>query len=153
MPKTVVGLFTDEREAQRAVRALLESGVAREDIGVTSNDHTADGARAGATGAGEGWGDKIANFFGSLFGADDERSGYYSEAVRGGGTVITVDADTDELAARAAAILDEHGMVEVNERGTQNVYAIRVQGFRAVQEFIDSFWDVALAQLEDLARR
>lgn len=119
MPKTVVGLFDDERGAQRAVRELLKGGVAREDIGVTSNNYTTGAGRADATDADEGWGDKIANFFGSLFGADDERAGYYSEAVRGGGTVITVDADTDELAARASAILDQYGTVDVNARGEQ----------------------------------
>ncbi len=39
------------------------------------------------------------------------------------------------------------------ERGTQNVYAVRFKGFRAVRDYIDSFWDVALARLETLAER
>lgn len=55
--------------------------------------------------------------------------------------------------SRHLRVLQDAGLVIPNERGTQNVYAIRVQGFRAVQEFIDSFWDVALSQLEELARR
>lgn len=84
MPKTVVGLFTDERGAQRAVSELLRSGVAREDIGITSRNY---GGASGAdmSGADEGLGEKISNFFGSLFGADDERIGHLTEAVRGGG--------------------------------------------------------------------
>lgn len=55
--------------------------------------------------------------------------------------------------SRHLRVLQVAGLVVPSERGTQNVYAIRVQGFRAVQEFIDSFWDVALTQLEQLARR
>ena len=55
--------------------------------------------------------------------------------------------------SRHLRVLQDAGLVVQNERGAQNIYAIRVQGFRAVQAFIDSFWDVALAQLEELARR
>jgi hypothetical protein len=43
------------------------------------------------------------------------------------------------------------GLVTTEERGTQNVYAVRVVGFRSVRAYIDSFWDVALSQLERLA--
>ena len=53
--------------------------------------------------------------------------------------------------SRHLRVLQEAGLVVSHERGARNVYAIRVQGFGAVREFIDSFWDVALSQLEDLA--
>ena len=53
--------------------------------------------------------------------------------------------------SRHLRVLQEAGLVEFHERGTQNVYAIRLQGFRAVREFLDSFWDVALSRLEALA--
>jgi DNA-binding transcriptional ArsR family regulator len=55
--------------------------------------------------------------------------------------------------SRHLRVLQDAGLVKPNERGAKNVYAIRVQGFRQVQEFIDSFWDVALSRLEELARR
>jgi DNA-binding transcriptional ArsR family regulator len=55
--------------------------------------------------------------------------------------------------SRHLRVLQDAGLVTPSERGTQNVYAIRVQGFRSVQQFIDSFWDVALSQLEELAQR
>lgn len=54
--------------------------------------------------------------------------------------------------SRHLRVLQDAGLVVPSERGAQNIYAIRVQGFRAVQEFIDSFWDVALSQLEQLAK-
>ena len=68
-----------------------------------------------------------------------------------------------ELAARFAIsrpaisrhlrTLQDCGLVASEERGTQNVYAVRVQGFRAVRDYIDSFWDVALSKLEELAQQ
>lgn len=54
--------------------------------------------------------------------------------------------------SRHLRVLQDAGLVLPSERGAQNIYAIRVQGFRAVREFIDSFWDVALSQLEQLAK-
>jgi DNA-binding transcriptional ArsR family regulator len=55
--------------------------------------------------------------------------------------------------SRHLRVLQAAGLVATEERGTQNVYAVRVQGFRAVRDYIDSFWDVALSRLEELARR
>ncbi len=54
--------------------------------------------------------------------------------------------------SRHLRVLEDAGLVTPQERGAQNVYAVRVQGFRAVQDYIDSFWDVALSRLEELAR-
>jgi DNA-binding transcriptional ArsR family regulator len=53
--------------------------------------------------------------------------------------------------SRHLRVLQEAGLVTTEERGTLNVYAVRVQGFRAVRDYIDSFWNVALARLEALA--
>jgi DNA-binding transcriptional ArsR family regulator len=54
--------------------------------------------------------------------------------------------------SRHLRVLQDAGLVLPSERGARNIYAVRVQGFRAVQEFIDSFWDLALSQLEQLAK-
>jgi DNA-binding transcriptional ArsR family regulator len=53
--------------------------------------------------------------------------------------------------SRHLRVLQDAGLVVASERGAQNIYTIRVQGFGAVREFIDSFWDVALSRLEELA--
>ncbi len=55
--------------------------------------------------------------------------------------------------SRHLRVLQDAGLVVPNGSGAQNIYAVRVQGFHAVREFIDSFWDVALSQLEALAKR
>lgn len=55
--------------------------------------------------------------------------------------------------SRHLRVLEEAGLVERRDRGARSLYAIRVQGFRAVQTFLDSFWDAALSRLEQLAER
>lgn len=53
--------------------------------------------------------------------------------------------------SRHLRVLADAGLLECAERGSQNIYSVRVQGFGAVRDFIDSFWDVALSRLEELA--
>jgi DNA-binding transcriptional ArsR family regulator len=55
--------------------------------------------------------------------------------------------------SRHLRVLQEAGLVVSEERGAQNVYAVRLQGFRAVREYVDSFWDLALSRLEELSER
>jgi DNA-binding transcriptional ArsR family regulator len=52
--------------------------------------------------------------------------------------------------SRHLRVLQDAGLVVASERGAQNIYAIRLQGFGAVRDFIDSFWEVALSRLEEL---
>ena len=54
--------------------------------------------------------------------------------------------------SRHLRILEQAGLVRMTERGTRNLYAIDLHGFRSVREFVDDFWDAALARLQDLAR-
>ncbi len=118
MAKTIVGLFDEYREAQRAVVELVDSGIPREDIGITSRDYEGydGGGRTEVTHRDdEGVGDKISNFFSRLFG-DDEYTNHYTEAVGRGGTVVTVDCESEETADRAESILNRFGG-DVDERG------------------------------------
>jgi DNA-binding transcriptional ArsR family regulator len=55
--------------------------------------------------------------------------------------------------SRHLRVLEEAGLVQAREAGTRNLYSIRMQGFASVREFVDDFWDTALARLEELARR
>lgn len=55
--------------------------------------------------------------------------------------------------SRHLRILEEAGLVSARADGTRSIYAVRVQGFASVREFLDDFWDVALARLESMARR
>jgi uncharacterized protein (TIGR02271 family) len=119
MTKTIVGLFDEYREAQRAVVALVENGVSREDIGITSQEDTnyegSDSSRDDSS-SDKGVGDKVGGFFSRLFGDDEQYASHYTEAVGRGGTVVTVDCESDETADRAEAILNRFGG-DVDERG------------------------------------
>ena len=53
--------------------------------------------------------------------------------------------------SRHLRVLQDAGLVEYHEQGTLNVYSVRLQGFRAVRDYVDDFWDVALSRLEKLA--
>jgi DNA-binding transcriptional ArsR family regulator len=55
--------------------------------------------------------------------------------------------------SRHLSVLQEAGLVEVREVGTRNIYSIRMQGFASVREFLDDFWDTALARLRELSER
>ncbi len=55
--------------------------------------------------------------------------------------------------SRHLSVLQTAGLVEVREDGTRNIYSVRMQGFASVREFMDDFWDAALARLEELAKR
>ncbi|MET0626307.1 MAG: YsnF/AvaK domain-containing protein [Pyrinomonadaceae bacterium] len=119
MSKTIVGLFDNYREAQRAAAELIESGIAREDVGITAREHASyegESYREESYRDDEGFGDKVSNFFSNLFGDDREHATHYSEAVTGGGAVVTVDCESEEMADRAESILNRFGG-EVDEHG------------------------------------
>jgi hypothetical protein len=49
-------------------------------------------------------------------GVPENEAHFYAEGVRRGGTLVSVNADNDEAAARAVEIMKRHGAVEVKER-------------------------------------
>jgi DNA-binding transcriptional ArsR family regulator len=67
------------------------------------------------------------------------------------GTIAERFPVTRPAISRHLRVLEDAGLVELRTEGARNLYAVRVQGFRAVQSFLDSFWDVALGRLEALA--
>lgn len=121
MGQTVIGIFDNKGEAQSAVAELTRVGISRNNIDVSDrNDtevnagiNTADSRRE------EEHTDSISEFFSSLFGGDDDDNYKgYSEVARRG-SVVTVHAQSQEEATRAAAILDDHGAVDIDERASQ----------------------------------
>lgn len=54
--------------------------------------------------------------------------------------------------SRHLRVLEDAGLVEHRAHGASSVYAVRVQGFASVRDFLDEFWDVALSRLEELGR-
>jgi uncharacterized protein (TIGR02271 family) len=124
---TVVALFDSYSDAERAVAGLVDAGIGRDRIEMASS--TPETATASSTTAAsrgvhhedESLGERIGNFFSRLFGGDGGRDDvtYYSEAVRRGGAVLTVDAASEMEADRAADILDSCGAIDIDERANQ----------------------------------
>ena len=54
--------------------------------------------------------------------------------------------------SRHLHVLRDAGLVEIRPQRSRGVYAIRVQGVAPGRDFLDEFWDTALARLEEIAR-
>jgi stress response protein YsnF len=113
MTHTVVGLFDDREDAQSAMKDLIDGGFIKDTIDL-SNRRSAD-----AETDNEGIGDKISNFFSSLFSSDDATARNYTYAAQDAEAILTVQADSDERAKLAQDILDRNGAMDVNEKGAE----------------------------------
>ncbi len=76
----------------------------------------------------DSFGDKVSRFFKNLFGDNDDDADRYSTVANKTGCVVTVHAQSDEEAERAADILDEYGAVDVNERAAAYGYSGKTSG-------------------------
>jgi len=119
MDNTVVGVYDSYSQAQSAMNELIASGFARKDVQLNPEEETAS-TSTGSHVRTEGDSGGIGGFFRSLFGMDDDavHRDTYSEAVRRGSTVLTVDADNDEQRDRAIDIMNRYDPVDIDERST-----------------------------------
>src|SRR3982751_6408840 len=131
MAKTVVALMETPQEAENVVRDLTSTcGCQRSDIGLVAGaaaltipgigPFIAAGPIAAAL-AGAGIGAAAGGAIGALvhLGVPEEEAHYYAEGVRRGGTLITVNASTDEMATCAAMVMKNHGAADIEQRAAQ----------------------------------
>ena len=140
MALTVVGVFDNASEAQQAVEALVSDGFSRSSIDLSATQAGSSTSTTGSTDSGDlvpdrhrntsgtyaeeavddtkDVGSSIGNFFSSLFGGDDDDANRYSR-VGERSSIVTVHAQSEDEAERAADILDDNGAVDVNERDAQ----------------------------------
>lgn len=123
MNQTVMAVFDEYGDAQSALNALYqEGGFTRADVKLSPAEETTEArqqairAQPGASTDTGGW--SIGDFFRSLFGRDQhgDDAGVYSEAVRRGAYLISVDAQTDEQAAKAVEILQRFNAIDLDQR-------------------------------------
>ncbi len=142
MGKTLVAVFDDQSDAQQAQEAVIDSGFSSRDVRLTfANNSNPDVAIRPKSE--ESIGDKIASFFG--FGDHDET---YSEAVRRGGYVLTVDADSDEECERAQDVIEEYDPIDIDEREAE----WRESGWKTSDESRAQTKN-EISQVDDRARR
>ncbi|MEN3292301.1 MAG: hypothetical protein V7642_1554 [Burkholderiales bacterium] len=125
---TVVGVYDNFADAERAVQALVAEGFPRSNVNLNPESDPAAPARtantttttAAAAAADEPHESVIGGFFRSLFGTDEHKEHHdvYAESVRRGSYVLTVDAESAEQVDRASEIMARFNPIDIDERST-----------------------------------
>lgn len=157
MALTVIGVFDNATEAQKAVEELVSDGFSRSNIDLSTqsdSSYSDTGTTSGTTSTSDtlipdrnrntsgtyreeiaddakDTGSSIGNFFSSLFGGSDDADRYSHVAERS--SLVTVHVQSEDEAERAADILDDNGAVDVNERAQQYGYGSSTTGVAATQ--------------------
>jgi uncharacterized protein (TIGR02271 family) len=123
MTHTVVGIFDDISDARQAMEQLVKGGFIKEDVDISQGKVSESVARAvtddNDTVRDNDAGDSIGNFFKHLFGQDDARSTQYAEIARQANGILTVQADSQERAQKAAEIMDNNNAIDIENRSAQ----------------------------------
>src|SRR4029078_2868025 len=96
MTHTIVGLFDDRDDAQGAMEDLIEEGFIKENIDLSNRRMANSDAGDMNAGGQPGLGDRISNFFSSLFGGDETTARNYTNAAQSAEAILTVQADSDD---------------------------------------------------------
>lgn len=128
MAQTVIGMFESSSKAEEAVQELVEAGFTRDRIDV-SRSSNAGSSYSSSGSSGTSYSDSsdehesgISRFFKSLFGNDDDDADKYSRVASQSQSIVTVHAQSQDEAERAADILDDNGAVDVDEQATRMGY-------------------------------
>lgn len=121
--QTVVGVFDSAADAQMAREQLVNAGFGPSSVSVQSHPDEADtGISDSRTARGHddgGFMSSVSNFFSDLFGGDNDDTGHYSEAVRRGGSVVTVSVEDNDRVDEARAALAAAGAVNIDKRADE----------------------------------
>ena len=109
MTHTVIGLFNTTDQAKNAFQQLLSNGFVSNNV-----DMSARNAANNSSNRNQDTGDRIGNFFSSLF-DDKSEARHYSDAVQNGKSLITVQAKSEDEANRAARLLDQYGALDIDQ--------------------------------------
>ncbi len=113
MHSTVVAIFDDYGEAQSAMSALFNEGFTHSDVKLSPAEESLQARSSESSGG-------IGDFFRSLFDANQhtDDAGLYSEAMRRGSYLLSIDAATQTDADRAASILERFSTVDIDQRAS-----------------------------------
>jgi uncharacterized protein (TIGR02271 family) len=146
MPKTIVGLFPNAREAQNVKHELVNQGYLATEIQVVANSQpTKPDGTANASGdaaADTGIAAKIASFFHSLTGAGEEADHYTQKVEKGGALLTLTVADGQE--EKAADLLEQHGARDVEDQDAQRTSAAAVGGSTSASSSRERSEDAAI---------
>lgn len=113
MHKTVVAVFNDQQEAERARHEVLHAGFSFANVVIHSGAGRTGSATEGQSTVQEDHGG-IGGWFRSLFNIneDDENVRLYAQAVRRGQCVLSIHVNDEEEAERAHQILQRYDAVD-----------------------------------------
>ena len=106
MAKTIIGLYDEYNSAEKAVKALKESGVDRSNVHVNSHDEAHSSSRYDTD-----------DLHQQLVrgGVPEDEAQLYDEGIRRGGTVVIVEV-ADDLAEQVADVMKTHHAVDLEDR-------------------------------------
>ncbi|GEO04015.1 hypothetical protein AAE02nite_16790 [Adhaeribacter aerolatus] len=126
MAQTVIGIFDNSSQANTAVEQLTSSGISRDRIDISDrSSYNNDNDSYNSTNDrydNDRDDDSIGGFFRSLFGGDNDDDARKYSTVARRGCVVTVHAQSDDEAHRAAELLDDYGAVDVDEQAARYGY-------------------------------
>ena len=113
MELTVVGVFDDASDAQKAVNKLVDAGISRNRIDMSAHTAKAETYEDDYEDSG------VVEFFKNLFGDDDDDDYRRYSAVGSRGSIVTVHATSEDQAEKAADIMDDNGALNVHDRAAK----------------------------------
>lgn len=131
MQHTLVAVFDNRTDAQKALEDLVASGFSRQAARLSEGDPTDQSSlqatsgnttstSASATQEQGSIGSSIKNFFSDIFGTDRSTDAHmYSAAVTRGHYVLSLTADSEPEVERAADIVERYGPVDIDEHAQQ----------------------------------
>jgi uncharacterized protein (TIGR02271 family) len=130
MAQTVIGIFESSSKAQEAVQELIDAGITRDRIDVSSGNNTnssyssTDSTYSSTSVRHEDEHESgISRFFKNLFGDDDDDADKYTRVASRAQSIITVHAQSSDEAETIADILDDNGAVDVDEHASKLGYS------------------------------
>jgi stress response protein YsnF len=117
MAQTVIGLFEHESDAQKAIQRLDEIGISQDQVDLSrGNSNRATTSTVSESSRSDRNDDNaITRFFKNLFGDDNDDADRYATIGNQGYSIVTVHANSEDDAERAADILDDCGAIDVDE--------------------------------------
>jgi uncharacterized protein (TIGR02271 family) len=119
MAQNIVGVFDSFERANDVVERLVDAGISRSHVRVHARD--GDETYEAETNTDEpdrGFVEGIRNFFSNLFGDEDHREevGHYSEAVRRGGALLSVEVQDETEMATVQSLMEEGGAEDIDTK-------------------------------------
>jgi uncharacterized protein (TIGR02271 family) len=113
---TVVGVYDNYADAERAVDALYNAGFPKPNVQLNPESDSAGSSYS--TSSSDTDQHKSGGFFSWLFGEDQSRDEYdsYAEAVRRGHYVLKVEVHSEDEAVRAVDIMEQYNCIDIDER-------------------------------------